>query len=1095
MRFMDDRELLNAYARDHSEEAFAELVRRHLAWVYSVALRSLGNHALAKDVTQSVFVLLAQKAGRLHSGIILGGWLFRTTRFVGNRALRAEKRRKRREETAASMIPSTTIPEENEAVWKQLEPYLDQAVAALTEADRQAILLRFYEKKPLLEIGRHLGLSEEAAKKRVSRAVQKMRDFLVRRGVAVGGTLLAGLLAEQTVQAVPVGLAASVLKTAAVGISSSGVLPQLAHETLNAWRWTKFKITAGVTASLCGLVWLCFVMAPHSFVVSNSTGKPERAEPASELPLETVTVSPTAQTVPSTGKTNRVINFRVVAKDSGEPVSGAPLAVNIVSDEGWNQRFDLATDENGSADISYPPATSRLDVGVIASGWAARFATWRTDVDPEIPTEYTMRVAPVTNIMGGWLMDEKGLPVANAVVEMEFGVGDMSQEENPRERPGFVSSVPITKSDQNGWWSCAVVDSNSRNIPGLRARHPDFAATTIVPGCSGSPEEEQNQSMKLLWSDKLVTTMNRGLTLTGRIITEDGQPIGGAQIEHEPSSTEPIRAESDSLGGFSMQGLPPGTFDFIVTAAGFAQNYQQVSLKEGEEPAEVRLKPGGVLRLRLVDEDGNPVGGGRVALTGPGGIYMPGMNWSAQSGADGRVEWNSAPTDGKLNICASKYPEFAMSRGTLVEANGNEHVIQLQRVFVVTGHVTDARTGELIREETKAFPGYGEGESSWYRGEARRRTDGTFQIYFSEGSFPCRFRIEAEGYSPFISEWLRPNLDNVVDVALQPADPLKTVRGTVWRTDGQPATGAEVALLSPEHSALLGIARFAQRSASDRLIVDADETGNFAFPEEPSAAFIVAVCSNGFARVPVGDLKAAMEIHLQPWGSIEGSIDPSAGNRPVAYVMVDDLLSLDSPGCLRLDAQAFRSKPTDDGEFSFEFVPPGLLCAWLDAGVIEDPKTPRFHHPTWIQVPAGETLKVQIAQTGCQVKGRLILAGDEDDLIKQSAYAVLESDWPPDSTMTGLSSKQWMRAFFDSGRLIIKPNGEFESRNPITSGTYRLLGKIDDTKLDQYIEVPSPTENDFTNLDNVLTAAAAPIINLGDIVVVKKEQGEQSSHK
>src|SRR6185312_13971745 len=179
MRTMDDRELLEAYARDRSETAFAELVRRHLAWVYSVALRHTGNQALAKDIAQSVFVLLAQKAESLSSGTVLGGWLFRTTRFVGNRALRAETRRKTREETAASMIASTTMPDESQAVWKQLEPYLDQAVAALPEADRQAILLRFYEKKPLLEIGQQLGMTEEAAKKRVSRAVQKMRDFLL----------------------------------------------------------------------------------------------------------------------------------------------------------------------------------------------------------------------------------------------------------------------------------------------------------------------------------------------------------------------------------------------------------------------------------------------------------------------------------------------------------------------------------------------------------------------------------------------------------------------------------------------------------------------------------------------------------------------------------------------------------------------------------------------------------------------------------------------------------------------------------------------------------------------------------------------------
>lgn len=370
-------------------------------------------------------------------------------------------------------------------------------------------------------------------------------------------------------------------------------------------------------------------------------------------------------------------------------------------------------------------------------------------------------------------MDENGQPVANAVVEVEFGGSDMAQAENPRERPGFVSVAPVARSDQNGWWSCAIVIPNAKRVPIISARHPDFAPTKIFPGSWGKPDEAQNESMELLWSGKMVTTMNRGVTLRGRILTEDGQPIGGAQIEHEPGSMEPVRAETDSSGWFTLPGLPPGSFDFIVTAPGFAQSYMQASLKGGEEPVEVRLKPGGVLRLRLMDEDGNPVVGGRVALTGPGGMYMPGMNWSAQSGVDGRVEWTSAQTETMLNICASKYPEFAGSQGSLVKADGVEHVIQLRRAFVVTGRVTDARTGELIRGEIKAFPGYGEGENSWFRGSTWRSTDGTFRVNFTEGRFPCRFCIEAEGYSPFVSEWLDPKSNKVVDVQVQPADPLK----------------------------------------------------------------------------------------------------------------------------------------------------------------------------------------------------------------------------------------------------------------------------------------------------------------------------------
>jgi RNA polymerase sigma factor (sigma-70 family) len=1094
LRIMDDRQLLQAYARDHSEAAFAELVRRHLGWVYSVALRHLGNPPLAQDVAQAVFVLLARKAASLSSAVQLGGWLFQTTRFVANRALRSEKRRQSREEMAASMSPSTTLPDENETVWKQLEPHLDQAVASLSELDRQAVLLRFYQQKPLLEVGQQLGLGEEAAKKRVSRAMQKLRDFLIRRGVAVGGTTLAGLLAGQIVQAAPSGLAASVLKTTALGISATGVLPHLAQETLNAWRWTQFKIAGAVTASLCGLVWLFIVTTPHSPATPNATLEPERAQTAGDQPTTAAGATSTATANSLTEPKTRNIHFRVLAKDSDQPIGGAPLAVNIVSSEGgWKQRFDFSTDENGAADIAYPRETMRLDVGVVASGWAARFATWRTDVDPEFPAEYTLRVDRMTNFMGGLLRDESGQPVADALVEMEFGVSDMAQEENPRERPGFLSPAPVTKSDQNGRWSCAVVDPQARRIPGLRARHPDFAPTKIVAGESNERKETQSEAMRLLWSGELVTTMNRGVNLTGRILTREGLPIAQAQIEHEPSSAESIRTETDSLGWFTVTGLPPGDFDFIVTAPGFAQRYQKLNLKAGESPVEVRLNPGGVLRLRLVDEESNAVADGTVALTGPGGAFAPDLSWRAQSGPDGSVEWTSAPTESMLHIYAGKYPEFAQSQITLAKADGEEHVIRLRRVFVITGRATDARTGAPILGEIKAFPGYGENENSWFRGETRRSMDGTFQVSFSEGRHPRRFRIEAEGYTPFVSEWLQPDAETVVDVSLQPVDPSKTVRGTIWRTDGQPAGGVQVALLSPEHNAILGRARFNGRVAADRLIVNTDAVGCFAFPEELNASFVVAVCSNGFARVPVRDLTNAMEIHLQPWGRLEVTIDASARNRAVDYVMVDDLLAMNAPGSLRLDSQVFYSKPTADGRFHFEFVPPGTLCVWLSAQQhVEDPTVPPYHHPTWVQVKAGETAQATITETGFRVKGRFVLSGRDGDSFDQPAYAILEGDFPADSAnSTGLSTKQWMRSFFDLGRLTITPDGKFQSRNSLSPGNYRLLGKIGTVSLDQQIEVPNAQEEAFFSFGSSgLGPVEAPVIDLGDVVVVGKGSSE-----
>src|ERR1700690_3171282 len=175
---MDDWQLLQAYAKNRSETAFAELVRIHLDWVYSVALRHVGNPHLAEDVVQSVFVLLARKARALGPRTQVGGWLFRTTRLVAGHARRAEQRRKIREATAYTMSPDTTSPDTDEILWEQLAPHLDQAVAALSEADRTAILLRFYERLPLGRVGERMGVSEEAARKRVNRALERLREFL-----------------------------------------------------------------------------------------------------------------------------------------------------------------------------------------------------------------------------------------------------------------------------------------------------------------------------------------------------------------------------------------------------------------------------------------------------------------------------------------------------------------------------------------------------------------------------------------------------------------------------------------------------------------------------------------------------------------------------------------------------------------------------------------------------------------------------------------------------------------------------------------------------------------------------------------------------
>jgi RNA polymerase sigma factor (sigma-70 family) len=183
---MNDTELLQAWATRRDEAAFTELVRRHLGLVQASARRQVGTSPLAEDVTQAVFLVLARKAGSLGSRVVLSGWLFRTTRFVAARAVRAEQRRNRNESLAA-MQPTASddavLPEH----WNEVEPHLDAALAALPAADRDALLLRYFEGRPLRAVGERLGIQEEAAKKRVGRAVPNLAASFVAhlRGFAV----------------------------------------------------------------------------------------------------------------------------------------------------------------------------------------------------------------------------------------------------------------------------------------------------------------------------------------------------------------------------------------------------------------------------------------------------------------------------------------------------------------------------------------------------------------------------------------------------------------------------------------------------------------------------------------------------------------------------------------------------------------------------------------------------------------------------------------------------------------------------------------------------------------------------------------------
>src|SRR5208282_1686167 len=204
MQESQDSEWLRQYAREKSDVAFAALVARHVNMVYSAALRKTGNPAAAQEITQAVFVILAQKANRLLPHPAPSGWLYQTTRLTAANFLRTEIRRTRREQEAyMQSLSSQTEPE----LWTQITPLLEDAMGDLGEKDRNALALRFFEGKTFQEIGTAFSVSENAARKRTDYALEKLRAYFFKRGVTSTTGSIAAAMSANSVHAAPAILA------------------------------------------------------------------------------------------------------------------------------------------------------------------------------------------------------------------------------------------------------------------------------------------------------------------------------------------------------------------------------------------------------------------------------------------------------------------------------------------------------------------------------------------------------------------------------------------------------------------------------------------------------------------------------------------------------------------------------------------------------------------------------------------------------------------------------------------------------------------------------------------------------------------------
>jgi len=360
---LTDQQLLREYRQQRSESAFAELVQRHVDLVYSAALRMVRDPHLAEDVTQAVFVELAKQSAKLESRPVLAGWLHRTSQNLASKLIRSDVRRRAREHEAGVMneLHAHAHPEETEVPWDQIAPHLDSALGQLSESDRDALLLRFFQRQSARQIAETLGTTEEAAQKRVTRAIERIRTLLSQRGAPVGAGSLALILSAHAVQAAPAGLTTTITATAAgSGISSGSIV----------LKWITAKTVA---AALTGVV---IIGASSALLLTSADAKRETATP-----------KPTASPGKPAARANAAV-AGILKTAEGKPVASAEvyLATPFAKVPVYAQRSDkvqtTVTDAQGR--FTFPADDANRAVIVLNEKGYAQASMSELATEPEV---------------------------------------------------------------------------------------------------------------------------------------------------------------------------------------------------------------------------------------------------------------------------------------------------------------------------------------------------------------------------------------------------------------------------------------------------------------------------------------------------------------------------------------------------------------------------------------------------------------------------------------------------------------------------------------------------------------------------------------
>jgi len=986
---MTDAQLLQRFAEQNSEAAFRALVERHLPLVFGTARRMTGNNALAEDIAQTVLILLARKGNRLSRDTVLSGWLHRTTRFVTARALTAEWRRRRREQEAVTMQP----PHDPDSSWLRLGLHLDDALGRLGDTDRNAILLRYFEQKSLREVGLSLGLREEAAKKRVARALEKLRRMFRRRGAEMSAAaLVAGLTKETAEAASAIPLAGKMASIVfARGAASAGACAgsALLNDVLAALRWQKMLQVGGVAIGLVAVT-LLLPLAAHYWQPpgnalagsTNSSSLERSSEPRKRPNRFAASLDNAAE--------SRTLTVTVLDAKTGEPIEGAMLTpyVNGVTVPEFQNPFKTGSD--GLAKLPIPmnvPGGERGDyceIPVNAAGYPTRVMRWSSTtgmVLNVVSSSHTVQlVRGIT--LSATVENDQGKPLAGIRVS---GYGNNCDGGTRTMTPDGNWTPAIHQEDYSTYslprkTSPVITDATGcfklENYPGdVRALHLELLGSNGVLHKFQTPEgvflhvetlpkvsfaELKNGSARLI--------IPEGVTVEGVVLNHAGIPIAGAHVVEasQRGNLEILsRIETDSEGRFFLSNRPPQQIILGVSAEGSASVSGILNIQASMGPLQIQLPPEMPLRGQVVNERGFPIAEARI--TTPDWLNRGQcVEWGVATGKDGRFKWVGAPTNEvALRISASGYPP----RVVKLRASSTESLIRLHLenndAIHVTGRVTDAVSGSpLDHFQIKISHQMMVGDIPMGTTQNFDGSNGELNIELLHKDFPLGFSeswimtIESDGYDSVVSRrFEREEGDQQLDFKLVPGG---TVQAVVRTPAGEPAAGAQLAFTIHGNGAI-PCSKPGQLSRQDSTNQSGAD-GQFKLKKPVLANNLVVFHDAGWSVVPVSTGAQKTDITLSPWARIEGTV--SIGTKPA----MGRTINVEH---LKQDALAifFHTTTDNEGHFVFDMIPSGtfkLSCAAPESGQWNVATL-----QTYVSVAAGETKSVEMNASGRSVSAQI----------------------------------------------------------------------------------------------------------------------------